>query len=161
MIYYLAQGYSFHPDLAIMQAQDWTQQLLTKGFPVYSPIMHTHYYDCRFHDGTDYLGWDLQLLEAMCLPVINNEIYGVFMNTQWDIVKYQYQPNVTLLFAPTCFSLCNPDECLNASRPLVIIEGKRYHWMSGGAQREYEFAKEHHIRCLLLEPFLGGTEIDI
>jgi hypothetical protein len=152
MIYYLAQGYSFHPDLAIMQAQEWTQQLLTKGYTVFSPIMHTHYYDCRFHDGTDYVAWDLALLAAMCKPLV----YVAELD-EGD----KYQPNVCMLFAMTCFSLCNPDECLNASRPLIIIEGKRYHWMSEGAQREYEFAKEKHIRCLLLDPFLNNEEVEL
>ena len=154
MIYYLAQAYSNNPTQAYHDAVYWVNMLREKcKVAVFSPILHTHHYHLDspeiLAEFEDYVAWDLALLSAMCINLkdICELCYdpAFFCNT---CKKTKYQPNITLLFAPTCFSFL----------AFKMLETK---WASKGAEREYEFAKEHHIRCLLLEPFLKGEEVEI
>jgi hypothetical protein len=160
----LAQAYSNDPISAISDAIKWTRNLRNKDYVVLSPILHTHHYhiaNLKLNpDHTDdYVAWDLALLAAMCLPLFTFDA-GLHLETcvvTMDKTPLDYQPLITMLFAPTCFSF--PTEFLLNHDDLFDLMTFDTTWESKGAQREYQFAKTHHIKCLLLEPFLAGKEV--
>ena len=163
MIYYLAQAYSNNPTQAYHDAVYWVNMLREKcKVAVFSPILHTHHYHLDspeiLAEFEDYVAWDLALLSAMCINLkdICELCYdpAFFCNT---CKKTKYQPNITLLFAPTCFHNLLPMQEAVSKKPITLIGN----WDSKGAQRAYAFAKDHHIRCLLLDPFLAGKEVEI
>jgi hypothetical protein len=129
----------------------------------------------------DYVAWDLALLEAMCLPL--HDVCDHVQDVQSDgIINCEiYQKRVVMLFAPTCFhyeydrsqatykmkdgtdkiikNTDLPEDIFNSNIKDGPFYDKMLIWDSKGAQREYEFAQDHHIKCLLLEPFLAGKEV--
>ncbi len=163
MIYYLAQKYSGCEEIAFYVAVLTTKRLRQMGKVVFSPILHTHPYDaelqrhismlkdCYFNtDFTlpdleeyqkteDYVAWDL----ALCEGWLRNDYYD-------DADPYMkinlFDSGLTMLFASSCFD----SEMVN-----VRI------WASEGARKEYQWAKAHNVKCLLLEPFLNGEEVEV
>lgn len=143
MIYYLAQAYSNDPEEAIEKAHDWVLELRIRNYFVLSPILHTHYYHknlqsklrfkriWEYMNEENYVTWDLAILDA--------------------VDKTQ----LTMLFAPTCFTDCNfkmPD-CDESCGPHC----DRF-WASKGAQEEYKWAKRNNVRCLYYDSLIKGLE---
>ena len=166
MIYYLAQAYSNNPTQAYHDAVYWVNMLREKcKVAVFSPILHTHHYHLDspeiLAEFEDYVAWDLAILEAMCVEQpISNHFVDACLHATWcyeDIKKEWYQPKIVMLFAPTCFHNLLPMQEAVSKKPITLIGN----WDSKGAQRAYAFAKDHHIRCLLLDPFLAGKEVEI
>jgi len=147
MIYYLAHPYEGQEESSFAKAQKWTFQLQQQGHTVFSPIMHSH----PFYTGlatygvlrpVDFIQWDLALLEGWC---VNKDYVAPYGICEVGSELLIYQPKITILMSRTAY------------------DGKCYerNWHSKGCRREYEFAKEHHIRVLLLEDFVEGKEVEL
>jgi len=170
MIYYLAQKYSGNESQAFFEAIRDSAKLRQKNYIVFSPIMHNHQFDVEIYKGNrwtlmqpsgkeDYYEWDL----ALCAGMLKNDGMRCSRdgcdesrNYQCDQCEYRrlFDSGLTMLFAPSCFIhqkyiawTLNDEDFIN--------------WDSKGAKMEYGWAKQHHVRCLLLEPFLEGKEVEI
>ena len=175
MIYYLAQAYSNNPTEAHKNAVWWTYQLRLRNLAVLSPILHTHPYHVEvsthpmdqvdpmmeweqlkadqkaYLKREDYVQWDLAICAAMLVP----EIRGI--SNGKVIVVPEVQPNLTMLFAPTCFTF-DAEYFRNCDdiHDTLTFESS---WASKGAKAEYEFAKKKNVKCLLLTEFFAGREV--
>jgi len=70
---------------------------------------------------------------------------------------------LTMLFDDSCFKPF-PREFNNTPPYIdecIDIDGILCKWNSTGAKMEYDWAKKHYVRCLLLKPFLEGKEVEI
>ncbi len=94
--------------------------------------------------------------------------------TETDCKDYQkYDSNLTILFADSCFDYNKPTNNLtpkkiekgfskeyNCETTTKTYDGL-YFFDSKGAKKEYLWAKKNHVRCLKLEEFLKGNEVEI
>ena len=97
MIYYLAHPYSDNPKLSQGFAENYTMELIQKGFTVFSPILHTHHFEMsmrRKHDNVkskwdapDYVAWDLKIIEGFM-----NHDGGKYITSQC-IYFHEYHDN--------------------------------------------------------------------
>ena len=128
----------------------------------------------------DYVAWDL----AICATMLTGNVIGDWnpyclqcKTYQWkmsydEIVcikchekmgkKIKYEPNLIFLFAPNCFG----PSILSETEPEKYYAyngggGNEYWWKSKGAKEEYTWAKAHQVKCLLLEEFVKGNEVEI
>ena len=76
MKFYLAQPWTYNPDESFGKAVEWVFQLRSKGFYVFSPILHTHSYwkelsnygKEKYHNylnKENWLTWDLEFMEGL------------------------------------------------------------------------------------------------
>jgi hypothetical protein len=151
VIYYLAQKYSGSEEQAFRDACLWVSELRAKKAVVFSPILHTHPYDINTplaHENEDYVAWDLAICEGFLKPVTYSSYANVAKNLP------DFNEGLTMLFAASCF---NNQFDENG----IMMDDEQWEWASKGAKTEYNWAKKHHVRCLLLEPFLEGKEVEI
>lgn len=156
---------------------------------IFSPVMHTHQFDVEYGRSCinlDYVGWDLALCagflcnngnRSVC-PDCGGQLYHELRSDEHICLKCglhsdqqetswnQYDSGLTMLFAPTCFEqISHMTSCdwnmAKGGKP--SCDGYSIKWASKGAKAEYDWAKDptHNVRCLLLEPFLDGKEVEI
>jgi len=83
------------------------------------------------------------------------EMYGKQANPKHDYVKLDLEiveefRNIVFLFHKSCFS------------EMLLPGGNEIlEWKSKGSKRKYKYAKFNQIKCLKLEPFLKGEEVEI
>jgi hypothetical protein len=78
-----------------------------------------------------------------CHKSMNNECLTCEHHEKFD-------SGLTLLFASSCY-----ENLVQVGKHNVVS------FISAGAKRKHQWAKDHHVRCLLLEPFLEGNEVEI
>jgi len=141
---------------------------------------------CPYRKDEDYVAWDLALCDGWLKQDATFGIKGFCKETfprecrQWDRddpkcweecmgrTERRFDSGLTLLFAPSCFStwdkLWDNEDFMYCDRFAYTDASEQDHWwISKGAKIEYDWAKAkaHHVRCLLLEPFLQGNEVEI
>lgn len=174
IVYYLAQAYTNHEQLSFFEAIRDSGKLRKRGHTVFSHIMHNHQYSIEIYqkdngildapDKEDYLQWDLALCEGWLQHDSTHEMERIectnIGKSQSECSKYKdcpecpvnYDSGLVMLFAPSCF---NNQYDENGA----LKDDEQWEWASKGAKREYDWAKAHHVKCLLLEPFLEGKEV--
>lgn len=168
MIFYLTQPYSSNPLLSFELAKEWTAILREKGFYPFSPILHSHPFhewykknrmigsNCLYTDNFNkianetmkYIELDLALLKGWC---VFREYVNPYGQCEVGSELLPFQPNVIMLLSKTAFN----------KNWIFDTEHEITEWYSEGCQKEYEFAKENHIRVLELEAFLKGKEVEL
>ena len=153
MWHYLGQGYTNNP-----QGEEAAFQFALKvcyilehelGVKVISPIRQSHpqwqYIKKNNHPHPPHEFWmsrDLALCKALLVKQSKYDKDSEKFVRITDI-------GLTMLFAENCFYPCE------------YIDGKYcFDWLSKGAEIEYDWAKDNYVRCLLLEPFLKGKEVE-
>jgi hypothetical protein len=178
-VYYLAQKYSGCEAEAFEYALKISNQLISDGFLVFSPIAYSHLIHCYTNAyKVDWVAFDLRFItqflkydadccqylkcteDIECIHELNKD---AFKEMDWDYNpcdgcelyhERQFDSGLVLLFADSCFTdMTSLLKVRNFTLP--------YFWASKGAKQEYDWAKAHHVRCLLLEPFMVGTEVEI
>jgi hypothetical protein len=147
-MYYLAQKYRGIEEQAFLDAKRWTYILqFIKKVSVFSPIMYSH---------------------VLCQHIIDLDLIRPIKNIDWlkydlDYCQRWLNSGLVMLFAPTCFVL--PDTCQNDETELACHTDGCYHcrkyWASKGAHQEYDWGKANKVRCLLLDEFIAGKEVEI
>jgi len=133
------------------------------------------------NDEMQYVAWDLKILDALragdgyehtrdrCEKFVSGDYLAHKCRTtccacdeehpKLPWVDKKYDSRVVMLLSRTAFlRKLIPHPKANEG---FFPEEWEFEWNSSGCRREYEFAKEHHIRVLELEAFLEGIEIDI
>lgn len=174
-IYYISNPYRGNEEGSWVQAARATTELRKRGLIVFSPVMHTHNYDERGFslENEDWLAWDLALMEGMlqgdggkyrigeyCPIHQDNVLLNATQGWWCDIckkiisesqIKYEYElhydSRLVVLLSRTAYT--------NFEMPAGMS------FDSHGCKTEYEWAKQHHVRVLVLEDFLEGREVDL
>ena len=190
MIYYLAQAYSsVDHQQAFDDACRWKTFIEQMGHVCFSPIAESHPYEVWrqvpqpiYIPQPDYVARDLAICAAMlqrikpkcplCKMDWNVEClcsggdvwtcHSCKPTETWNEKDLIWeQPNLTMLFAPTCFRDLSV-EAVPIELAITIpgsVQPQYCFWVSKGAKAEYDWAKAHHVKCLLLNEFLAGREV--
>ena len=129
---------------------------MMKGYTVFSPILHSDAIS-KFIEATDEfidLEWDWVKEDLALVKEWLNDHCSCECKQKYD--HAEFQPNITFLFAPTCFGPSDDSERDPDTYYAYEDEDGAFWWVSKGAKQEYDYAKIHHIPCYLLDPFLKG-----